>query len=168
MDEADSTKTIFRKVQPHVEKMINEFAKTKFFLSVAHKQIYEPGFTFNESNIVQYLAELEEYIAILITYLATKRDDPSAPFALVPLDKLDTKNHHKKEIAVSTNKPSSNNFTLDRGTRWLCCELGQCPTRRIRYHRRCRNRDHELKAALSDFHETGGRQHYQFHHLGSW
>jgi hypothetical protein len=47
------------------------------------------------------LAELEEYIAILITYLATKRDDPVAPFALIPLDKLDIKNHNKKEIAVS-------------------------------------------------------------------
>ena len=99
--EADETKGIFRRVQPHVEKMIKEFSKTKFFLSVAPKQYYETGFTFNESNIVQYLAELEEYIAILITYLATKRDDPSAPFALVPLDKLDTKNHNKKEIAVS-------------------------------------------------------------------
>jgi len=84
-----------------VERMIKEFARTKFFLSVAHKQIYENGFNFNESNIVHYLAELEEYIAILITYLATKRDDPVAPFALVPLDKLDTKNHNKKEIAVT-------------------------------------------------------------------
>ncbi len=101
LHEADETKTIFKKVQPHVEKMIREFSKTKFFLSVAPKQYYETGFTFNESNIVQYLAELEEYIAILITYLATKRDDPSAPFALIPLDKLDTKNHNKKEIAVS-------------------------------------------------------------------
>jgi|LauGreDrversion4_2_1035121.scaffolds.fasta_scaffold886870_1 hypothetical protein len=81
--------------------MIKEFAKTKFFLSVAHKQHYEQGFNFNEGNIVGYLAELEEYIAILITYLATKRDDPVAPFALVPLDKLDIKNHNKKEIAVS-------------------------------------------------------------------
>lgn len=80
--------------------MIKEFTRTKFFLSVAHKQIYETGFTFNESNIVAYLAELEEYIAILITYLATKRDDPSAPYALVPLDKLDTKNHNKKDLAI--------------------------------------------------------------------
>lgn len=80
--------------------MIREFSKTKFFLSVANKQHYEAGFNFNESNIISYLAELEEYIAILITYLATKRDDPVAPFALIPLDKLDVKNHNKKEIAV--------------------------------------------------------------------
>lgn len=101
LHEADEAKAMFRRVQPCVERMIGEFARTKFFLSVAPKQFYEQGFTFNESNIIQYLAELEEYIAILITYLATKRDDPSAPFALVPLDKLDTKNHFKKEIAVS-------------------------------------------------------------------
>lgn len=101
LKEADDTKKTFLKVQPSVERMIKEFAKTKFFLSVAHKQHYEQGFNFNEGNIISYLAELEEYIAILITYLATKRDDPVAPFALVPLDKLDIKNHNKKEIAVS-------------------------------------------------------------------
>jgi hypothetical protein len=99
--EADDSKKNFLKLQPQVERMIKEFAKTKFFLSVAHKQHYEQGFNFNEGNIIGYLAELEEYIAILITYLATKRDDPVAPFALVPLDKLDIKNHNKKEIAVS-------------------------------------------------------------------
>ena len=98
--EADETKTIFKRIQPNVEKMIREFAKTKFFLSVANKQHYEAGFNFNEGNIISYLAELEEYVAILITYLATKRDDPVAPFALIPLDKLDIKNHNKKEIAV--------------------------------------------------------------------
>jgi hypothetical protein len=100
--EADDTKKTFLRVQPQVERMIKDFARTKFFLSVAHKQHYEQGFNFNEGNIVNYLAELEEYIAILITYLATKRDDPVAPFALVPLDKLDIKNHNKKEIAVSS------------------------------------------------------------------
>ena len=96
--------------------MIKEFAKTKFFLSVAHKQHYEQGFNFNEGNIVGYLAELEEYIAILITYLATKRDDPVAPFALVPLDKLDIKNHNKKEIAVSLSFLSF----IDWGSHYLC------------------------------------------------
>lgn len=101
--EADDAKKMFQRVQPHVERMINDFSRTKFFLSVAHKQFYEKGFTFNESNIVPYLAELEEYVAILITYLATKRDDPVAPFALIPLDKLDIKNHNKKEIAVIYN-----------------------------------------------------------------
>jgi hypothetical protein len=70
--EADESKKTFLKIQPQVERMIKEFVKTKFYLSVAHKQHYEQGFNFNEGNIISYLAELEEYIAILITYLATK------------------------------------------------------------------------------------------------
>lgn len=50
--EADEAKKTFLRVQPHVELMIKEFAKTKFFLSVAHKQHYEQGFNFNEGNII--------------------------------------------------------------------------------------------------------------------
>lgn len=125
--EADETKTIFKRIQPNVERMIREFSKTKFFLSVANKQHYEAGFNFNESNIISYLAELEEYIAILITYLATKRDDPVAPFALIPLDKLDVKNHNKKEIAVSTLILTC---FLDRRPSWLRYQSRQCPSRR--------------------------------------
>jgi len=49
---------------------------------------YEEGFVFNESNIVQYLAEVEEYISSLITYTAFKRDDPNAAVSTIPLEKL--------------------------------------------------------------------------------
>jgi hypothetical protein len=41
LKEADDSKKTFLRVQPSVERMIKEFAKTKFFLSVAHKQHYE-------------------------------------------------------------------------------------------------------------------------------
>ena len=51
-----------------VEKMVDMFKRSKFFLAVAQKMSYEEGFTFTENNIVQYLAELEEYISSLITY----------------------------------------------------------------------------------------------------
>ena len=136
--------------------MIRQFAKTKFFLSVAHKQFYEQGFTFNESNIVAYLAELEEYIAILITYLATKRDDPVAPFALVPLDKLDAKNHNKKEIAVCL---SMVNFFLDRSTSRLCGQPGQCPAGWTQYGGGG-DRDRECEAALPEVHAPGRGQHH--------
>ncbi len=37
LHEADNTKKVFLKLQPQVERMIKDFAKTKFFLSVAHK-----------------------------------------------------------------------------------------------------------------------------------
>lgn len=74
--ETESARRMFRKVQQHVEMMVEMFKRSKFYLSVATKMNYDEGFVFNESNIVSFLAELEEYICSLITYTAFKRDDP--------------------------------------------------------------------------------------------
>ncbi len=52
---------------------------------------YDEGFFFNESNIISYLAEVEEYISSLITYSAFKRDDPNAAISAIPLEKLNQK-----------------------------------------------------------------------------
>lgn len=79
---------MFRKVQGHVEMMVEMFKRSKFYLSVATKMNYDEGFIFSESNIVSFLAELEEYICSLITYTAFKRDDPQAAIAAIPLDRL--------------------------------------------------------------------------------
>jgi hypothetical protein len=49
---------------------------------------YDQGFVFSENNIIQYLAELEEYISSLITYSAFKRDEPNAAVSAIPLEKL--------------------------------------------------------------------------------
>jgi hypothetical protein len=49
---------------------------------------YDENTIFNESNIVMHLAELEEYISSLITYVAFKKDDPNAAISAVPLEKL--------------------------------------------------------------------------------
>ena len=91
MTETDQTKKMFRKIQQYVEKMVEMFKRSRFFLSVAQKMSYDEGFTFNESNIVSYLAELEEYISSLITYTAFKRDDPNAAISAIPLEKLNQK-----------------------------------------------------------------------------
>lgn len=82
---------MFRKIQGYVEKMVELFKRSKFFLSVAQKMSYEEGFVFNESNIIPYLAELEEYISSLITYSAFKREDPNAAISSIPLEKLNQK-----------------------------------------------------------------------------
>jgi hypothetical protein len=55
---------------------------------VAANMSYDENTLFNESNITMYLAELEEYISSLITFVAFKRDDPNAAISSVPLDKL--------------------------------------------------------------------------------
>ncbi len=83
-----------------MEKMVEMFKRSKFFLSVAQKMSYDDGFTFNESNIVSYLAELEEYISSLITYTAFKRDDPNAAISAIPLEKLNQKDFNRKDLAV--------------------------------------------------------------------
>jgi len=58
---------------------------------------YDDGIHFTENNIVQYLAELEEYISSLITYTAFKRDEPNAPISSIPLEKLHNKDFSKKQ-----------------------------------------------------------------------
>ena len=77
------------------------FKRSRFFLAVAQKMSYEEGFVFNESNIVAYLAELEEYVSSLITYSAFKRDDPNAAISAIPLEKLNQKEFIRKDLAVS-------------------------------------------------------------------
>lgn len=86
---------MFARIQKSVYAMVEMFKKSKFFLCVAEKMNYEDGITFTENNIVQYLAELEEYISSLITYTAFKRDDPNAAISTIPLDKLDVKEFSK-------------------------------------------------------------------------
>jgi hypothetical protein len=78
--------------------MIKLFKQSKFYLSVASNMSYDENTIFNEHNIVQYLAELEEYISSLITYVAFKRDDPNAAISSVPLEALNQKEFNKKEI----------------------------------------------------------------------
>ena len=72
----------------NVEKMIELFKHSKFNLAVAATMNYDENTVFNENNLVHYLAELEEYISSLITYVAFKRDDPNAAISSVPLERL--------------------------------------------------------------------------------
>ena len=90
----------FDMIQKEVEKMIRKFKKSKFDLAVANPMTYDENTVFNENNIVQYLAEVEEYISSLITYVAVKRDDPNAAISSVPLEKLNNKEFNKKEWAI--------------------------------------------------------------------
>ena len=80
--------------------MIKLFKQSKFYLSVASNMAYDENTQFNENNIIQYLAELEEYISSLITYVAFKRDDPNAAISSVPLERLNQKEFNKKEIQI--------------------------------------------------------------------
>lgn len=91
---------MFKKIQFAVKQMVEMFKKSKFFLCVAQKMNYEDGIVFTENNIVSYLAELEEYISSLITYVAFKKDVPNAAIVTIPLEKLSQKEFNKKNIAI--------------------------------------------------------------------
>ena len=63
------------------------------------KQQYDNDTAFNENNITNYLAELEEYIAFLITMVAHQKEDPNAPISVIDLDHLTEKVYSKKEVS---------------------------------------------------------------------
>lgn len=135
---------MFRKVQQHVEMMVEMFKRSKFYLSVATRMNYDEGFIFSESNIVSFLAELEEYICSLITYTAFKRDDPQAAISAIPLEKLFAKDFQRKDITVSfysnfdqsrsrcratSPRPTSTLWTLSSSRRTASCPTRKCSTR---------------------------------------
>ena len=60
------------RIKEFVKNMVDLFKQSQFFLSVAQHMQYDEGTQFNENNVTMYLAELEEYISLLITYLSYK------------------------------------------------------------------------------------------------
>ena len=94
------TKKMFAKVQEPVETMVSGFVTTKFFLSVATKMNYGDGIVFTENNIVSYLAELEEYISSLITYMAFKSDKDNAATSAIPLEQLNEKKFGQRDLEI--------------------------------------------------------------------
>ena len=94
--------------------MVEAFVSTKFFLSVAQKMNYDDGIVFTENNIVSYLAELEEYIGSLVTYMAFKRDDPNAATSAIPLAQLNEKKFGQRDLEIEPPPPTSYKKEDDR------------------------------------------------------
>ncbi len=61
-------------IKDYVIKMVDMFKDSKFFLAVAQTMVYDEETQFNENNVTLYLAELEEYVSLLITYMAHQAD----------------------------------------------------------------------------------------------
>lgn len=92
----------FGHIKGNVQKMVEMFQKARFQSNVADKQNYDEDTQFNENNIGNYLAELEEYISNFITMIAYQNQDSNVPAAIssLPLDKLNPKEFNKKEIQI--------------------------------------------------------------------
>ena len=100
-EDKDYFKSNLKTIQNNVEKVVKLFNKCKFSLAVANPMSYEEGTNFNETNVIQYLAELEEYISMLITYAAFRKEEPFAAISAIPIDKIPKKEFEKGKYNVN-------------------------------------------------------------------
>lgn len=80
--------------------MAQQFRKAKFSATVANQYNYDDDIQFNEGNLVQYLSEVEENIAQLITFVAYKNGDNHPAISSVPLDRLTVKQFAAKDLSI--------------------------------------------------------------------
>uniref|UniRef100_A0A7S3IZE9 ODAD1 central coiled coil region domain-containing protein n=1 Tax=Strombidium inclinatum TaxID=197538 RepID=A0A7S3IZE9_9SPIT len=97
-------------IKDSVWRMVDEFKKSNFFLSVAQSNQYDDETVFNENNVTHYLAELEEYISLFMTYMACKQNDPNAPTVSIPFESMNVKEFDKTKMNIEP--PSSNEVNL--------------------------------------------------------
>jgi hypothetical protein len=68
--------------------MAEAFRRSQFDLKVAQQMPYDSDTQFRENNTTLYLSELEEYIAMFITYTAYSQELPDAAVSALSLDKM--------------------------------------------------------------------------------
>jgi len=77
---------------------------------------YDEDTNFNESNVTQFLAELEEYVSLFITYLAYKNENPDAAIASLSLDTMKAKEFDKTALQVDPKNSNEVNVADDLET----------------------------------------------------
>lgn len=103
-------------IKNNVQSMCEEFKKSHFWLSVAQNMQYDSDTTFNESNVTMFLAELEEYISLFITYLAYKQENPDAAIAALSLEQMGVKEFEKNALHVDAKNSHEVNIQEDMET----------------------------------------------------
>jgi len=99
-EETNEVQEEFDEIQSVVMELVKQFQLAKFSTKVGQKMQYNDETTFNENNITMYLAELEEYFATLIAYLANQKGDNNAAISSVPLEQLNEKIFDKREMQI--------------------------------------------------------------------
>ena len=91
------------KIKDFVKSTVEKFrsANSIFPLMVAKHMQYDNDTQFNEQNVTLYLAELEEYSSMLITYLAYKNEMPDAAVSALSLDHMVEKDKDAGPLHVS-------------------------------------------------------------------
>ena len=101
------------KIKMTVQSMVENFRLSHFFLSVAQNMQYDDTTTFNENNVTQYLAELEEYISLFITYMAYQQENQDAPIASLGLENIPAKEFENEGKRPEVDAPNSQDIDLN-------------------------------------------------------
>ncbi len=90
-------------IKDSVKSTVEKFrtANSIFPLMVAKHMQYDSDTQFNEQNVTLYLAELEEYSSMLITYLAYKNEMPDAAVSALSLEAMVEKDKEGGPLHVS-------------------------------------------------------------------
>ncbi len=103
------------KIKDFVQGIVEHFreANATFPLMVAKHMHYEKETQFNEQNVTMYLAELEEYSSMLITYLAYKNEMPDAAVSALSLDQMVEKDKEAGPLHIEA--PNANDVNIVMG-----------------------------------------------------
>jgi hypothetical protein len=91
-------------------------ANATFPLMVAKHMHYDSETQFNEQNVTLYLAELEEYSSMLITYLAYRNEMPDAAVSALSLDQMIEKDKDGGPIHIDAPNAHDVNIAEDAET----------------------------------------------------
>jgi len=120
-EQSEGVQADFLKIQNTVKNLAGRFNEAGFKSTVATPMEYDEHTSFSEQNIVQYLAEVEEYISSLITYVAQKQGDPNPSISSVPIELLTKKDHFKQPLSIDaptdirTDPVDEEEATIDKG-----------------------------------------------------
>ena len=108
---------MLNEIQPHLKEVLFKLAGSRFNRNNPHKiQEYEnSGVSLNDSNLNEYLSELEEYTNAILLYKGKSSNQPTSEvFAkTLLLDELNPK-EFKKKIYVNFNHNSGSLSTVQR------------------------------------------------------
>jgi hypothetical protein len=99
-------------IKDFVHGIVEKFRSANhiFPLMGAKQMHYDNDTQINEQNVTMYLAELEEYSSMLITYLAYKNEMPDAAVSALSLDQMIEKD--KEGGPLHIDAPSTNDVNV--------------------------------------------------------
>ncbi len=87
-------------MQSTAATLVGQFEKAGYRNSVAQKMHYDEYTAFTDSNVTQYMAEMEEYIGRLVRDVARQQGEDTAGIASLPFDQVRPKIHYAPAMQI--------------------------------------------------------------------